>query len=167
MGNCDNKYQRIDHSLGLSLRSSASLTRILGNSSGHKILSWCFQGKTTGVPKPVYATVLMVKVSEFIRFWYPHPTNLTDLCLYNVSRAYFPIMKQEFTENFCPWKYIYSAVIIVKSVKVLQKYFLCLGVVKSNNIGIFVRAWPWFNYFVHPILKEKVLQNLFLPSMRL
>ena len=75
MGNCDNKYQRIDHSLGLSLRSSASLTRILGNSSGHKILSWCFQEKTTGVPKPVYATVLMVKVSEFIRFWYPHPTN--------------------------------------------------------------------------------------------
>ena len=34
-----------------------------------------FPGKKTGVPKPVYATVLTVKVTEFIKFWYPHPTN--------------------------------------------------------------------------------------------
>ena len=72
--NCDNKYQRIDDSLGLSFRSSAILIRIRGNSSGHKILLWCFQRKTTGVPKPVYATVLTVKVTELIEFWYPHPT---------------------------------------------------------------------------------------------
>ena len=75
LGHCDNKYQRIDHSLGLNLRSSASLIRIRGNLSDYKILSWCFQGKTTRVPKPVYATVLTVKVSEFARFWYRHPTN--------------------------------------------------------------------------------------------
>ena len=42
--NCDNKYRRI----GLSLRSSASLKRIRGNSSGHKIFSWYFQGKEQG-----------------------------------------------------------------------------------------------------------------------
>ena len=34
-----------------------------------------FPGKKIGVPKPVYATVLTVKVTEFIGFWYPHPTN--------------------------------------------------------------------------------------------
>ena len=34
-----------------------------------------FPGKKTGVPKPVYATALTVKVTEFIKFWYPHPTN--------------------------------------------------------------------------------------------
>ena len=49
-GNCDKKYQRSDSSLGLSLRSPASLICIRGNYSGHKILSWCFQGKTTGFP---------------------------------------------------------------------------------------------------------------------
>ena len=55
----------------------------------------------TGVPKPVYTTVLTDKVTEFIVFWYPHPI-LTGPGLYNVSRAYVPIIKQEFTENFCP-----------------------------------------------------------------
>ena len=75
MGNCDNKYRRINHFLDLSLRSSANLKRIRGNSSGHKIFSCCFQGQKIGVPKPVYATVLTVKVTEFIGFWYTHPTN--------------------------------------------------------------------------------------------
>ena len=50
---------------------------------------------------------------------------------------------------------------MVKSVNVLQKYFLCLGVIKPKNIGIFVRAWPWFNYFVHPHLKRKGTSKLF------
>ena len=63
-----------------------------------------FPGKKIGVTKPVYATALTVKVTEFIGFWYPHPTNFTDPCLYNVSRACFPIMKQEFTENVLPLK---------------------------------------------------------------
>ena len=39
------------------------------------IFLWCFLGKKIGVTKPVYATVLTVKVTEFIGFWYPHPTN--------------------------------------------------------------------------------------------
>ena len=75
IGNCDNKYRWINHSLSLSLRLSASLVRIYRDSSGQKILSWCFQGKKTGVPKPVYATLLTVKVTKFIGFWYPHPTS--------------------------------------------------------------------------------------------
>ena len=48
LGSCDNKYGRMDHSICLSLRSSATLIRIHGNSSGHKILSWCFQRKKQG-----------------------------------------------------------------------------------------------------------------------
>ena len=75
LGNCDNKYRRIDLCLSLSLRSSASLKRICRNSSGHKTLSLCFQGKKRGVPKPFCATVLTVKGTKFIGFWYPHPTN--------------------------------------------------------------------------------------------
>ena len=45
---------------------------IVPSLSKFKVIS---QHHQTGVPKPVYATVLTVKVSEFIRFWYPHPTN--------------------------------------------------------------------------------------------
>ena len=90
MGNCNNKYRRIDHSFGLSLRSSASLKRIRGNSSGHKVFSWCFQGKKTGVPKPLYATVLTVKVTEFIGFWYPHPTNFGESVSLQRQPSMFP-----------------------------------------------------------------------------
>ena len=74
LGNCDDKYRRIDHFLGLSLRSSASLKRVRRNSSGLNPFM-VFPGKKIGVPKPVYTTVLTVQVSEFIGFWYPHPTN--------------------------------------------------------------------------------------------
>ena len=104
LGNRDNKYRRIDHSLGLRLRSLVSLIRIHGNSSDHKILSWCFQGKKPGVPKPVYSTVLTVKVTEFIELCYPNPTSFDGSASLQRHRAYFPIVKQDFTENFCPWK---------------------------------------------------------------
>ena len=134
--NCDNKYRRIDHSFGLSLRLSASLIRIVGNSSDHKILSHFFYGKTTWVPKPVSTTVLTVKVTEFIGFDTPILQVLTDPCLSKVSREYFPIIKQEFTKKFCTLKGIYEALIMVQPVKVPQKYFLSLVVVKSNNISI-------------------------------
>ena len=44
---------------------------------------------------------------------------------------------------------------MVKSVKVPQKYFLCLGVVKSNNIGNFCKGLPVVYSFTHPDLKRK------------
>ena len=76
MGNCDNKYWRIDHCLDLSLRSSASLI-IPSAETRQAIKSFLSvsREKKTGGPKPVYATVLMVKVTKFIGFWYPHPTS--------------------------------------------------------------------------------------------
>ena len=48
-------------------------------------------------------------------------------------------MMQEFTKNIFFWKQIFQAVTMVKSVKVPEKYFLYLGVVKSNNIGNFCK----------------------------
>ena len=110
LGNCDHKYQRIDHSLGLSLKSSASLMRIRGNSSGHKILLWCFQGKTTGVPKPVYLTILTVKVTELIGFRYLHPTNFEgfvylqrqpSIFSYYEARIYRTILSLEIHISSC------------------------------------------------------------------
>ena len=44
---------------------------------------------------------------------------------------------------------------MVKSVKVPQKYFLCLGVVKSNSIGNFCKGLPVVYSFTHPHLKRK------------
>ena len=51
---------------------------------------------------------------------------------------------------------------MIESIRVPQKYFLCLGVVKSNHIGIFVRTWPWLNSFVHCHLKRKGTSKLVL-----
>ena len=52
-----------------SLRLSASLICMHPRKLVNKILSWRFQGKTTGITKAVYATVLTVKISELLQFW--------------------------------------------------------------------------------------------------
>ena len=52
-----------------------------------------------------------------------------------MDREHLPIVKQELTENIWLWKYTYCAVIVVKPVKVC--HFLCLGVLQSNNFGLF------------------------------
>ena len=43
---------------------------------------------------------------------------------------------------------------MVKSVKVPQKYFLCLGMVKSNNIDNFYKDLTLIYSFAHPHLKR-------------
>ena len=61
-----------------------------------------FPGKKIGVPKPVYATVLTVKVTEFIGFWYPHPTNFDGSVSLQRQPSLFSYYEQEFTEKFWP-----------------------------------------------------------------
>ena len=81
-----------------------------------------FQGRITGVPNRVYATVFMVK--ERICLFYTSILILTDLRLFfEVCQAHLPAVKQEITEKFWLWKYTYWAVIMVKSAKVCQNTF--------------------------------------------
>ena len=56
--------------------------------------------KKTGVAKPVYTTVLTVKVTEFIGFWYPHPTNFDGSVSLQRQPSLFSYYEQEFTEKF-------------------------------------------------------------------
>ena len=99
-----------------------------------------FSGRKNRVPKPVYATLLTVKVTESIGFWYPHPTNFEGSVSLSRQPSVFSYYEARIYQKLLPLK---------------TNIFLCLGVVKSNNINHFWKDLTLIQLFCAPHLKRK------------
>ena len=74
---------------------------------------------------------------------------LTGQRLFDAYRVHFPIVKQELTKRFWPWKYTHLAVTLVKSVNVHQNTFHICGY-QNQIIPIWLERFDHDYNFLRP-----------------
>ena len=86
-----------------------------------------FPGKKTGGPESVYATVLTIKVTEFIGFWYSHPINFDGSLSLQFQRSMFSYYEARTYRKILPLRIDISSCIYGQVHQSTSKVLFMLG----------------------------------------